>query len=242
MAPIRLFLVEDHLMLAEALATRLSLVPELWVVGRATSDDPQLTEVITRLRPDVITIDPRPAGSAAGALLRRLVSAAPKARLVVLTGECDTQRAIDAARAGVAAWVRKDRSVSELVEVLIGVCRGHSWFPPEVLGEILRALRADIDSARRRNGLLDALSQRERDVLLGMVEGKRGAQIAEELRISTDTVRTHTRSILSKLQVHSRLEAVSVARAAGIQPPERPATPRIGPVVAVPDGHDSAST
>jgi hypothetical protein len=56
-----------------------------------------------------------------------------------------------------------------------------------------------------------------------MAEGKRGRQIAEELLISTDTVRTHTRSIFSKLDVHSRLEAVRVARAAGLRPPpERP--------------------
>jgi DNA-binding CsgD family transcriptional regulator len=54
-----------------------------------------------------------------------------------------------------------------------------------------------------------------------MAEGKRGRQIAEELVISTDTVRTHTRSIFSKLDVHSRLEAVRVARAAGLRPPER---------------------
>jgi two-component system, NarL family, response regulator LiaR len=64
------------------------------------------------------------------------------------------------------------------------------------------------------------LSPRERDVLASMAEGKRGRQIAEELLISTDTVRTHTRSIFNKLDVHSRLEAVRVARAAGLRPPE----------------------
>ena len=65
------------------------------------------------------------------------------------------------------------------------------------------------------------LSPRERDVLASMAEGKRGRQIAEELLISADTVRTHTRSIFSKLDVHSRLEAVRIARAAGLRPPGR---------------------
>ena len=64
------------------------------------------------------------------------------------------------------------------------------------------------------------LSPRERDVLASMAEGKRGRRIAEELLISADTVRTHTRSILTKLDVHSRPEAVRVARAAGFRPPE----------------------
>jgi two-component system, NarL family, response regulator LiaR len=105
--------------------------------------------------------------------------------------------------------------------VLRGVCQGHSWFPPEMLGEILRELRDDVRRAREDNDPLDVLSPRERDVLASMAEGKRGRQIAEELLISTDTVRTHTRSIFSKLDVHSRLEAVRVARAAGLRPPER---------------------
>ena len=63
------------------------------------------------------------------------------------------------------------------------------------------------------------LSPRERDVLLSMMDGKRGRQIAQDLLISTDTVRTHTRNIFAKLDVHSRLEAVRVARAAGLRRP-----------------------
>ena len=90
-----------------------------------------------------------------------------------------------------------------------------------MLGEILRELRDDIRRAREDSDPLDVLSPRERDVLASMAEGKRGRQIAEELLISTDTVRTHTRSIFSKLDVHSRLEAVRVARAAGLRLPER---------------------
>jgi DNA-binding NarL/FixJ family response regulator len=90
-----------------------------------------------------------------------------------------------------------------------------------MLGEILRELRDDVRKAREDSDPLDVLSPREREVLVSMAEGKRGTQIAEELQISADTVRTHTRSIFSKLEVHSRLEAVSVARAAGLRPWEQ---------------------
>jgi two-component system nitrate/nitrite response regulator NarL len=90
-----------------------------------------------------------------------------------------------------------------------------------MLGQILRGLRSDVTRAREEGDSLSILSPREREVLRGMVEGKRGRQIAQELMISTDTVRTHTRNVFSKLDVHSRLEAVRVARAAGLNPQER---------------------
>jgi two-component system, NarL family, response regulator LiaR len=217
---LRLLLVDDHLMLTEALSARLSVVPDLWVVGRCATGDPRLPEMVARLRPDVVTIDPEPWGTATRRLLERLVSERPSTNVVVLTGVQDTESAVDAARAGAAAWVPKESSVEELTRVLHGVCSGHSWFPPEILGPVLRELREDTRRAGERNGPLDALSDRERDVLLGMVSGKRGSQIAEDLMISSETARSHTRSILAKLHVHSQVEAISVAAAAGLRPSE----------------------
>jgi two-component system nitrate/nitrite response regulator NarL len=124
--------------------------------------------------------------------------------------------------------VAKEQGAAELETVLRGVCQGQSWFPPDMLGEILRELRADVSRAKEHEDLLDVLSPRERDVLLSMMDGKRGGQIAQDLLISTDTVRTHTRNIFAKLDVHSRLEAVRVARAAGLRPPEHVGLDRPG--------------
>jgi two-component system nitrate/nitrite response regulator NarL len=92
-----------------------------------------------------------------------------------------------------------------------------------MLGEILRGLRGDVRRAAESSGLLGALSPRELDVIMSMAEGKTASQIAADLTISADTVRTHTRRIFSKLDVHSSLEAVSVARAAGLRPARGPA-------------------
>jgi NarL family two-component system response regulator LiaR len=116
--------------------------------------------------------------------------------------------------------VAKEQGAAELETVLRGVCEGKSWFPPDMLGEIVRELRGDVLRAKEHEDLLDVLSPRERDVLLSMMDGKRGRQIAQDLLISTDTVRTHTRNIFAKLDVHSRLEAVRVARAAGLKATE----------------------
>jgi NarL family two-component system response regulator LiaR len=126
--------------------------------------------------------------------------------------------AVEAARAGVAAWVAKEQGAAELEVALRGVIKGESWFPPHMLGEILRELRADARRAQADDEL-GMLSKREREVLLAMMDGKRGLQIATDLTISADTVRTHIRNIFAKLDVHSRLEAVRVARAAGLRAP-----------------------
>jgi NarL family two-component system response regulator LiaR len=220
MNPVRLLLVDDHLMVTEALASRLSTAMDLWVAGRCTTADPNLLDIVRGLRPDVITIEIEPLGPAVGEVLRSLVAARPEARVVVLSSDHNLGHAVEAARAGVAAWVAKEQGAAELETVLRGVCEGKAWFPPDMLGEIVRELRGDVLRAKEHEDLLDVLSPRERDVLLSMMDGKRGRQIAQDLLISTDTVRTHTRNIFAKLDVHSRLEAVRVARAAGLKAPE----------------------
>ncbi|HWG63101.1 MAG TPA: response regulator transcription factor [Streptosporangiaceae bacterium] len=218
--PVRILLVDDHLMVTEALASRLSAAMDLWVAGRCTTADPNLLDIVQGLRPDVITIEVEPLGPSIGQVLQNLVAARPEAKVVVLSADHDSAHAVAAARAGVAAWVAKEQGAAELETVIRGVCKGQSWFPPDMLGEILRQLRGDVALAREHENVLDVLSPRERDVLLCMMNGQRGRQIAQQLMISTDTVRTHTRNIFAKLDVHSRLEAVRVARAAGLTPPE----------------------
>lgn len=217
-SPLRAFLVDDQELLAEALAARLSGVPDVLVTGHAATAAPFLTETVARTRPHVLTVEVQPTPDRTAAVLAQLRGASPKTHLVVLTGSNDPEQAVVAARAGAVAWVRKHSSPEHLVAVLRGVCLGGAFFPPELLGTVLAELREDIRRVRDGDGPLDVLSRREREVLLGIVEGKRGSQIATELYLSVNTVRTHTHNIFSKLDVHSRLEAASVARAAGMQP------------------------
>ncbi len=219
MSPTRLMLIDDHLMITEALASRLSASMDLWVAGRCTTGDPNLIDIVRGLRPDVIVIEVAPFGREIAEVLGQLMAARPEARVIVLTADHDVAHAVEAARAGVAAWVAKEQGAAELEAALRGVIKGESWFPPHMLGEILRELRADARRAGQQDGCLGMLSRREREVLLAMMDGKRGGQIAADLTISADTVRTHIRNIFAKLDVHSRLEAVRVARAAGLRAP-----------------------
>jgi two-component system nitrate/nitrite response regulator NarL len=218
---LRLVLVGDYRMVTEALASRLSAAPDLRVVDSCTTSEPRLTQLVRWLRPDVILIHVKPLGFAVAEVVQRLRGAWPATHVVVVSADDDVRQAVDAARAGADAWVSKTQSADELETVIRGVCVGSSWYPPEILGEVLRQLRDDIRRAAEVHVPLDGLSPRERDVLASMMEGKHGQQIAKELLISPDTVRTHTRSIFSKLDVHTRLQAVRIARAAGLRPPDR---------------------
>jgi two-component system, NarL family, response regulator LiaR len=217
MNPIRLLLADDHLMITEALASRLSAVPDIWVAGRCAATDPNLLAIVKGVRPDVIAIEAEPFGGGIGDMVDRLTALSPEVRVVILSADRNVAHAVAAARSGAAAWVAKEQDATEFESVIRGVCRGYSWYPPEMLGEILRSLRAD---ANRDGNDLEVLSSREIEVLRAMMTGRRGRQIASDLHISADTVRTHTQNIYAKLEVHSRLEAVSVARAAGLEPIE----------------------
>ncbi|TWP52570.1 response regulator transcription factor [Lentzea tibetensis] len=232
---LRVLLVDDHQMLTEALSAKLSTAPDLWVVGCRTTDDQHLADTVHRLRPNVITIEIEQYGLAIADVVGALKEASPTTRMVVLTASHDHLQAVEAARAGADGWVHKSSSTEHLVDVLRGVCRGQASFPPEHLGAVLRELREDVRRVRDGGGPLDALSAREREVLQAMVDGLRGDEIAGQLKVSANTVRTHTHSIFTKLDVHSRLEAVSVARAAGVRPHAHadgvaPLTPRRDPV------------
>jgi len=217
MDPIRLMLADDHLMVTEALASRLAAAPDIWVAGRCAATDPNLAAIFTGVRPDVLAIEAEPFGVTIGMVLEQLIAIRPDVRVVVLSADRNVAHAVAAARAGAAAWVAKEQDAAEFESVVRGVVRGRSWYPPDMLGEILRELRADASRARGGDPL-QGLSSREREVLQAMMTGKQGREIATQLQISADTVRTHTQNIYAKLDVHTRLEAVSVARTAGLKP------------------------
>ena len=212
-APVRVLLVDDQQMLLEALAARLSSIPDLVVVGHCTTRDAHPAVLASLLRPDVITIEVVQARDAA-TLLAVFRGAWPPARVVVLTASRDPQQTVEAARAGADGWVSKGSSIDTLADALRSASRGHACFPPDQLGHVLRGLRADVGRVQRRESPLDVLTPRECDVLTCLVRGRCPAEIADDLGMSANTVRTHSNKIFTKLGVHSRLEAVTVARGA----------------------------
>ncbi|WP_214404314.1 LuxR C-terminal-related transcriptional regulator [Pseudonocardia lacus] len=226
----RLVLVDDHRMFAEALALTLSPQPDLRVVDRCAVGEPDLVTRVAAARPDVVVIDVEPLGATAAEVVAALLAIQPGVRVVVLTGSRDQAQMVDAVRAGAVGWLGKGCTAADLLAAVRGVCRGEASLSPADMGVVLGALRAELDPAARPADPLAVLSRRERRVLTELVDGARGAEIAEALGVTPGTVRTHLNNVFAKLGVHSRLEAVRVARAAGL----RPRTP----VGGYPDGRN----
>jgi two-component system, NarL family, response regulator LiaR len=147
MDAVRLLLADDHLMVTEALAANLAPVQDLQVTGRCAATDPHLAEIVQGMRTDVMVIDTEPFGAEVGGRLALIQAARPQMNVVVLSADREMSHAVNAVRAGAVAWVTKDEDTAKFETVVRGAALGYSWFPPDMLGEILRQLRADI---RRR--------------------------------------------------------------------------------------------
>jgi NarL family two-component system response regulator LiaR len=210
-------LVDDQQMRADAIAMRLQGSAGITVVGRYGWHRASLLRELPELHPDVIMIFVETPDPQLPTLIGHIRGAYPEGQVVVLAEAVDTTLVVAAVRAGADSWIEPTSSFDQLLQVLQGLPRGAASFPQTHLGAVLRALREDARNARARSSPLDALSRREREVLQCIVQGKKDGAIARELSISPNTVRTHTANILAKLNVHSRLEAASIARAAGMQ-------------------------
>jgi two-component system, NarL family, response regulator LiaR len=202
---VRVLLIAEQRMLADALSERLGDEPGLTVTSEDGTDRQHLEQALVRSRPGVVVTSDLTVG-------RAVAQRRPDVALVVLAPVADSAHAVAAARAGAVAWLPMSSGVDELVAVVRAAAEGRAHYPDLHLAEVLRELRRDVDRARAPRGPLHLLSERERDVLNCLAQGRSNKEIARALSMSGNTVRTHVRNIFRKLEVHSRLEAVRVAR------------------------------
>lgn len=213
MTPVSLLLVGSHRIEVGALGGVLGAEPDLAVIGTASSAGEALS-VAELHPPDVAVIDTLLGSDDAMDLTDRLIRLHPDVRAVVLIDGEDPASALRAVLAGAAAVVVKPVAVDVLADVIRGVAAGETHIPSRLLTGVIAVLRAGVpaDGWTER---LASLTQREREVLEEMAEGRDTVAIAERLFLSPHTVRTHVKHILAKLGVHSSLEAVSIALRAG---------------------------
>ena len=143
----------------------------------------------------------------------------PEVRIVVVTAGRDESRVIDAVRIGVSGWVLKNEPIEHLLSVVWGSLRGETWIPPRLLTHVLADLKSAQSQRTEHEALLGTLSPRERQILSCLAGGMSADAIATQLFLSQNTIRTHIYNMMKKLNVHSALAAVALARRAGLSSP-----------------------
>lgn len=133
--------------------------------------------------------------------------------VVVISDSDDTALLNDVVHAGARGWLSSDSSLEHLLDVIRGVRRGETWVPPRHLTQLVDVLLESENARSREPSALRALSARERQILEYLADGMTRQEIAERLFLSQHTVRTHITNLLRKLDVHSTLAAVALARA-----------------------------
>ena len=201
--PIRLLAVDDHAVLRDGIAAIVAHEPDMVLVGEATNAD-EAVDAFRRLRPDVTLMDLQMPGRSGLDAIADIRAEAPAARIVVLTTYEGDVQAVRALKAGASAYLLKSSLRKALLDTIRLVHAGRRYVPPEIAQEI--ALHA----------AEEPLTARELSILKAVAEGKANKVIAGDLALSEDTVKSHLRSIYSKLDVNDRTQAVTTALRRGI--------------------------
>ena len=201
--PIRVLLVDDHDMVRKGLVVFLKNVPELELVGEACNGR-EAIEFCEQRQPDVILMDlvmPELGGVAA---TRTIHQRWPNVQVIALTSFQEKELVQDALQAGAIGYLLKNVSGEELAEAVRQAHGGRPTLAPE-------AVQALIHPPSEAEAMAADLTRREQEVLALLVKGMSNPEIAAHLVISRSTVKVHISSILSKLGVASRGEAISLA-------------------------------
>lgn len=208
-------LVDDEPLVRSGLRAVLSSQPDIEVVGEV-EDGADVPAAVRRLRPTVVLMDVRmPRIDGIAATERLMAGDSPPKVLVVTTFEND-EYVYDALRAGASGFLLKRARPEEIVQGIRTVSRGESLLFPAAIRNLAAAHRGDPPTPRAWHGML---TEREGDVLRLMAKGLTNAEIAEELYVSLQTVKTHVGNVLAKLQARDRTQAVIFAYESGFITP-----------------------
>jgi DNA-binding NarL/FixJ family response regulator len=208
----QIVVVDDHPLLRQGVAHTLGAEPDFEVVGQgATADD--AIRLACELLPEVILLDiDMPGGGLEAA--RTIAAACPVTKVVMLTVSEREDDVAEAFRAGARGYILKGVSARELVSILRAVAAGEGYVTPTLAAGLLADLTETRPGAGPTNPL-DALTQREREILERVAAGSSNKEVAQELYLSEKTVKHYMTTILQKLQVRNRVEAAIMARGGG---------------------------
>lgn len=208
---VRVMIVDDHAIVREGLTMLLGEESDIDVVGEAR-DGVEALANLARLQPDVVLMDlvmPQMDGITATAQIRQQ---RPNCQVLVLTSFAEDQRVPDAIQAGAVGYLLKDVLKADLLRAIHAAARGEPTLHPEAQ----RQLMQQVVSPTQPN-LLDALTEREMDVLRLIAQGNSNKEIAAALYLAEGTVKGYVSAILGKLQVTDRTQAALYAVKHGLE-------------------------
>ncbi|WP_375788412.1 response regulator [Bradyrhizobium sp. Pha-3] len=203
----QIILADDHLMVAEGLGRLIGDVADL--IAQVT-DGRQLVDAVRRLQPDIVVSDiTMPVLSGLDAM-RELKAAGSRSRFIFLTVHTEPQVAAEALRAGASGYLLKAAAGEELFEAIRAVMAGRVYLTPHVTKDVLRAI------SQPEGKEASHLTQRQREVLQLIAQGKRMKAIAAELHISIRTVEDHKSQLLHTLDANSTADLIKLALKLGL--------------------------
>jgi DNA-binding NarL/FixJ family response regulator len=220
--PIRVLVVDDHEMFAEALSLLFSRHPSFQLVGWAP-DGERALEMTLAEQPDVVLMDLELPGIDGLAATRKIKAARPQTKVVAVTSFKDPSAATELLAAGACGYIHKTRAVEDVLDLVRRAASGEIVMPDGDLAEVVDRMHSGAERPPVAEFALRRLTARETEILQALAAGDSTPAIAERLGISPLTVQSHVKSILSKLGVHSKIEAVTLAWRHGLAPATRTA-------------------
>lgn len=211
--PLRILLVDDHPVVRKGLRALLASVPDMMVVGEATTGEEAVAQAAD-LQPDIILMDLHMPGLNGIEATRRIVQTDPHIGILVLTMLEDDASVFAAMRAGARGYLLKGADQADVLRAIAAAAHGEAIFSPPIAQRLMQYF-ANMQPLLPQAAFPN-LTEREREILGLIALGKSNAEIAEDLVLSPKTVSNHVSNIFSKLQVVDRAQAVLRARQAGL--------------------------
>jgi DNA-binding NarL/FixJ family response regulator len=207
---IRVLIADDHTILRQGLRRILAEDPALTVVGEAANGEEAVLQAL-ELVPDVVVMDVKMPGLSGIEATRRIRAARPEIRILMLTVSDRDEDLFAALKAGARGYLLKNAEAREVLEAIHRVHQGEAILPPALTARVLDEFAAPTPQP-------EALTRREVEVIRLLAQGLGNKEIAVALSISENTVKTHVRHILDKLDLRSRAEAAAYAVRSGLVP------------------------
>jgi NarL family two-component system response regulator LiaR len=210
---VSLLICDDHKVLTDALSTVVGLDGDLEMIAPPVHDAETAVALCTEHLPDVVLMDIVFKGGGISGIeaTRAIKEVSPSTKVVIMPAHDEDRLLVEAVEAGASGFLGKDEAAEEFLAAAKAAADGEVLIDPVTLTRLLAQVAREREQERDAMMLLNDLTDREREILQLLAEGKRNDDVAAQLFISPQTVQTHVRNILGKLRVHSKLEAVAFA-------------------------------